>query len=79
MREYVCDAPHPSIYVDADGNYHCRCVICARCGKHTGNAHQGHYWSKCKRTGRSEGFHFCCPDLPCEYPAALSLLDGEAT
>jgi hypothetical protein len=24
---------------------HCRCVVCPRCGHHTGNAHQGHYWA----------------------------------
>jgi hypothetical protein len=26
----------------------CRCLVCARCGHHTGNAHQGHYWMFCK-------------------------------
>lgn len=64
-----CDAQSASIYVDGDGETRCRCVVCARCGHHTGNAHQGHYWSFCKSTGKLEGFHFCCPGLPCEYPA----------
>jgi hypothetical protein len=31
-----------------DGTTRCRCVVCPRCGHHTGNAHQGHYWSFCK-------------------------------
>lgn len=26
----------------------CRCLVCSRCGHHTGNAHQGHYWALCK-------------------------------
>jgi hypothetical protein len=26
----------------------CRCIVCPRCGHHTGNAHQGHYWALCK-------------------------------
>ena len=26
----------------------CRCIVCARCGHHTGNSHQGHYWKACK-------------------------------
>lgn len=26
----------------------CRCVVCARCGHHTGNSHQGHWWGTCK-------------------------------
>lgn len=30
----------------ADG--HCRCIVCARCGHHTGNSNQGHYWASCK-------------------------------
>jgi len=25
----------------------CRCLVCARCGHHTGNAHQGHWWKAC--------------------------------
>lgn len=27
---------------------HCTCVICARCGHHTGNGHYGHYATGCK-------------------------------
>lgn len=26
----------------------CRCIVCPRCGHHTGNAHQGHFWGLCK-------------------------------
>lgn len=39
----------------------CRCVICARCQAHTGNSHQGHFWSSCKVTGGTRLPHFCCP------------------
>lgn len=41
----------------------CRCVVCPRCGHHTGNSHQGHYWKLCKVTRTLRTFHFCCPDL----------------
>jgi hypothetical protein len=44
-----CDAAeygaHPSMSM-LDGR--CRCVVCARCGHHTGNSHQGHYWKSCQ-------------------------------
>ena len=30
------------------GSFDCRCVVCARCGQHTGNSSQGHWWSVCK-------------------------------
>lgn len=40
----------------------CRCLVCARCGHHTGNATQGHYWSACSVTGTIREPHFCCPD-----------------
>jgi hypothetical protein len=40
----MCDADTPT--VGQDGR--CRCLVCARCGHHTGNSHQGHYWSHCK-------------------------------
>lgn len=46
----------------------CRCVVCPRCHKHTGNAHQGHYWAFCKVTKTTRGFHLCCPDN-CELEA----------
>jgi hypothetical protein len=52
-----CDAKNPSV---VDG--HCRCMVCARCGHHTGNATQGHYWALCKATGTIREFHFCCDD-----------------
>jgi hypothetical protein len=64
-----CDAPSGgSVYLASDGKTYCRCVVCSRCGHHTGNSHQGHAWSYCSKTGEKVGFHFCCPDLPCEYP-----------
>lgn len=58
-----CDAEAPSML---DG--HCRCMICGRCGHHTGNGHQGHYWKYCKVTKTMREFHFCCPD-DCELEA----------
>jgi len=59
-----CD--HPSASIGPDGA--CRCVVCSRCGHHTGNAHQGHYWSYCIVTGTDRGFHMCCPGN-CEIEA----------
>jgi hypothetical protein len=56
----ACDAPPESPASYEDG--HCRCVICARCHHHTGNSHQGHYWSYCRLRRGPQGFHFCCPD-----------------
>ena len=40
----------------------CRCLVCSRCGHHTGNSHQGHYWKWCLLTQSMRDFHFCCPD-----------------
>lgn len=67
-----CDAEHPSIYSDGNGGFMCRCIVCARCKQHTGNATQGHFWAWCKKTKQKEEFHFCCPGLPCEYKASNS-------
>lgn len=53
--------PAASIIRTEAGKYECRCLICARCGHHTGNSHQGHYWSYCSVTGQIERPHFCCP------------------
>lgn len=47
----------------------CRCVACPRCGHHTGNSTQGHYWRLCTRSGRMEEFHLCCPG-DCELAPA---------
>lgn len=44
----ACDAEAPSAYQMPDGSTACRCVVCPRCGHHTGNSHQGHYWAFCK-------------------------------
>lgn len=51
-------------------------MCCGRCGKHTGNNHQGHYWGLCKvylAQGKDwknaiRELHFCCPD-DCELEA----------
>lgn len=57
-----CDAG-PSAGVYMYGNeMRCRCLVCARCDHHTGNSHQGHYWSMCRVTKRTERPHFCCPN-----------------
>lgn len=52
-----CDAPNSPMYIDGD----CRCLVCSRCGHHTGNNTQGHYWALCKVTKTVRDFHFCCP------------------
>lgn len=62
-----CDAEFASIYYRPDlGKYVCRCIICARCEKHTGNANYGHYTGGyyCKNAGPvgETKFHFCCPN-----------------
>ena len=62
-----CDAVAPSIYQTGFNElnqpiYSCRCMVCARCNKHTGNTHQGHFWSYCSVTHSLRDFHFCCTD-----------------
>jgi hypothetical protein len=48
-RGSACDAgAGASAYQAPDGSIVCRCVVCPRCGHHTGNSHQGHYWRACK-------------------------------
>lgn len=49
--------PCPSPYRDGT----CRHLTCGRCGQHTDNNTQGHYWSWCKITKSVREFHFCCP------------------
>lgn len=77
VRASGCDATHPSIYLSSHGTYVCRCLICQRCGHHTGNNNQGHYWKACKVQMNNHDkhkvdsflnckecmpeFHFCCP------------------
>ncbi len=68
QRKAGCDADSPPSYIMADGTIQCRCVVCGKCGHHTGNSHQGHYWSWCKATGTTRTHHFCCPDA-CELEA----------
>ena len=53
----------------------CRCLVCGHCGHHTGNSHQGHYWSWCSVTRSLRGFHFCCPDdeFGCELEHAAAV------
>jgi hypothetical protein len=59
----ACDESHDPIDWNSLG------MLCGRCRQHTGNNHQGHYWSLCKALmaqGRGfhdslRGFHFCCP------------------
>lgn len=48
MPGETCDAETPSFYQMPDGSSGCRCTVCPRCGHHTGNSHQGHYWAMCK-------------------------------
>jgi hypothetical protein len=67
-----CDAPSGASYGTIDGKTYCRCLVCSRCGHHTGNSTQGHYWRMCKETGDMRVFHFCCPDpaFGCELERA---------
>lgn len=76
IRATGCDAETPSVYADGNGNYICRCMVCGRCAHHTGNSHQGHYWSYCKVTREMEKFHFCCPGA-CELFDALLPIDTQ--
>lgn len=68
-----CDAENPSIYFvrmqDGEPVYACRCMVCARCNKHTGNTTQGHYWSYCLVTRSTRTHHFCC-DNDCELESS---------
>lgn len=60
----VCPNPY------RDGT--CHHVTCARCGEHTNNNSQGHWWSLCNVTRTWREHHFCCPG-DCE----LEKKDGE--
>ena len=57
-----CDAAKFGSAPTSTADGHCRCLVCSRCGHHTGEANQGHYWSFCKVTKTMREFHFCCPD-----------------
>lgn len=50
----ACDAETATSYQAPDGTTVCRCVVCPRCGHHTGNSHQGHSWAYCKVTRTAE-------------------------
>lgn len=58
-----------SQYAAVNGQIVCRCLVCGRCKRHTGNSTQGHYWGYCKVTKTVRDFHFCCPD-DCELEVA---------
>ncbi len=60
-----CDSDRPASH---DGQGGCHCIVCGRCGRHTGNSNQGHYWAYCNVTHTKREFHFCCPDN-CELEA----------
>lgn len=57
-------APCPNPYRDGT----CRHLTCGRCGQHTNNNTQGHYWKWCHVTKSMRTHHFCCPD-DCELEA----------
>ncbi len=61
-----CDDPTATRNADTG---ECRCVVCSRCNRHTGNSNQGHYWRMCKVTRTLRDFHHCCPGN-CELEAA---------
>lgn len=63
IRAAGCDAPNPSVYHNPRGGFVCRCIVCGRCEKHTGNTNQGHYWRFCSAKKKmADDWHFCCPD-----------------
>lgn len=63
MKNSPCDAGGAaSMYMMPDGTVSCRCIVCGRCERHTGNSHQGHFWKWCRVTKDMREFHFCCPD-----------------
>lgn len=73
-----CDAPEPRpIYVDrmecGEPVYRCRCIVCARCERHTGNNLLGHYTTCCQNRDVRQQVHFCCPG-DCELDARYSAL-----
>jgi hypothetical protein len=67
-----CDSPAPA---SLDGNGGCRCLVCGRCGHHTGDNNQGHWWAWCTVTRTLREHHFCCPG-DCELAAARLDLDA---
>lgn len=60
IRAKGCDYPNPSVYQSRSG-FICRCIVCGRCGHHTGNTTQGHFWAFCDVTKTFRDFHRCCP------------------
>lgn len=56
----TCDAVNATVMTMPDGTTVCRCVVCPRCGHHTGNSHQGHNWGFCTVTRTVRAAHFCC-------------------
>lgn len=53
IRANGCDAENPSVYFSIHNNgYICRCIVCGRCGHHTGNNTQGHFWKHCSVLAR---------------------------
>lgn len=64
---FIAACDHPSATIDTLTGL-CRCIVCARCGQHTGNSNQGHYWAWCSVVRHNRDFHFCCPG-DCELEA----------
>lgn len=60
----ACDAEGATYLIaieEGEPVQRCRCIVCGRCGRHTGNSTQGHYWGWCKMRRAMAEFHFCCP------------------
>lgn len=71
-NEKECSEPSSLTYEDPkSGKRYCNCLICGRCGKHTGNTNQGHNWAWCSVTKSKREFHFCCPG-DCELEVAAA-------
>jgi hypothetical protein len=73
----ACDAYAASVLQMPDGTIVCRCVVCPRCGHHTGNSHQGHNWGYCKVTKTVRASHFCCGnEFGCELERSETAATG---
>jgi hypothetical protein len=68
----ACDSATATVMPMPDGTTVCRCVVCPRCGHHTGNSHQGHNWGFCTVARTVRVPHFCCGnEFGCELEESL--------
>lgn len=77
-----------SRYRGPNGTMTCRCIMCGRCGHHTGNSNQGHYWKICHVMAKFHAQHKaksgfscdeCCPDFHLCCPGNCELFNEDGT